>query len=283
MKQLHVDDGRGRSRIKTFERVGRRLSLLIVSVYVILPTSVYADALSEIVMHIRSGGGTVSEQIVRARQFVFENSVHRAPVHPQSWDASAMVPLLWEAHTRRGEKPALLCGQRTGALRRILDALEIVNRAVTIFTDVAPGLASHTFAEVLNSDTGTWEIQDPDANVQYLGEGGNRLPTADLLFADLNAVMPDDGRALGWKACRVNHLREMYFRAAVYFPQDLNAGKDHLVLINSQRFDARKTFAGINVTFPAYAARRFPGSTIETVDACQARNVSDAHLRHMPD
>lgn len=134
------------------------------------------------------------------------------------------------------------CGQRTLALKAIATAFGLTSRIVHIYSDEHNRLASHTFLEVLNGLTRSWEIQDPDFNVYYQDRrNGRRLAAIDLVFGDKANIQPCSGEGnCGFERTKTDHLRDQFFEAVMYDAR--RQGKRPLLIINIDRFDIYKRF-----------------------------------------
>jgi len=216
------------------------------------------DTLGSIATYINEQARTDTRRIELVRQWVNAKSVHLMDDEyaTYAWDTEQVLSRLWKNHVQEGPAPHLACGPRSFAMQAILDRLDLPNRMVAIFTDQGAALQSHTFLEVFNRDSGAWEIQDSDFNVEYHDHSGRKLSTAQMLFMNLKQVEPDSGSVKGWKANGVDHLRSYYFEAAVYFPRNENTGQ-YLVLVNTDRFDPKRVFPDNRLSFRDYVDQRY--------------------------
>ncbi len=198
---------------------------------------------------------TTSHLIDYVRVFVFSNSNH-------GYDGRGSddpIVAIWNYCDNRDVKPALTCGPRAYAMKNILDELGIANRIVHIFNDDGPYVRSHTFLEVFNDDFNGWEIHDPDLNLYYVhNETDKRLSAAEIVFGDLQKVLPIVENEAGWDLKGAETLKS-YFGAVMYdfkatFPLPV-------ILINTDRFDVSRRFPGNRYldekapTFVEYARR----------------------------
>jgi hypothetical protein len=225
------------------------------------PTTPQASVdLASITEYLRSQAfSSASEQMDFVREWVFGNSVHSVDEeHAEyAFDTAKVLSMLWKTHRTGAGHAHLSCGPRAHAMKAILDESAIPSRRVVVFSGDYPEVTSHTFLEVLNAETGTWELQDPDYNVCYEDRStGARLPTARLVFVDLDPVTPTSMRASGWEDTGVEHLKEHFFEALLYAD---HLGEDtKLLFVNTTRFDTDKVFEGNEgVTFYEFAATHY--------------------------
>jgi hypothetical protein len=89
------------------------------------------------------------------------------------------------------------CSTRSNLMGLILQALSYETRIVAIF-DSRSNLKSHSFLEVLNPETGSWETQDPDYDIYWRSKmSGGRLSLAESA-QDLGAIEPCGRSGCGW-------------------------------------------------------------------------------------
>ncbi|MCI5166373.1 MAG: hypothetical protein D3903_09810 [Candidatus Electrothrix sp. GM3_4] len=126
-----------------------------------------------------------------------------------------------------------------------------------IFTDNFDNCASHTFLEVFNTDTESWEIQDPDYNIYYVDERtGNSIATLNLIFGNVDFFTPISDKGKGWGVNNVEQLKENYFEALMY-GNPLTA-VNPVILINRDKYNIRKTFKGnAGMTFREFANKSY--------------------------
>lgn len=200
-----------------------------------------------------------SAKIDFVRNWVYENSIHLIDKdHDQyAFRPATVLSMLWQTYSTGAPPPHLSCGPRTWALKIILDQLGIPSRVVMIFTDDNPGISSHTFLEVFDWESADWVVQDPDFNIYYINQRTRqRLSTLQLLLGDLSAIVPVSGAKVGWQENEVEHLKQHYFEALLYM-NHLH-GKKSVVMVNLDRFDLNKRFAGNdNSTFPEFANKYY--------------------------
>jgi hypothetical protein len=200
-----------------------------------------------------------SKRIDFVRNWVHENSTHKISAQHEEYafNTPRVLSMLWKTHLTEKGHAHLSCGPRAMAMKSILDHLKIQSRIVAIFTDDYPQVESHTFLEVLNKETGRWEIQDPDLNIYYIDRNTlDRIATLRLIFVDLDSIVPISTNKKGWKANNVEDLKRHYFEALMYV-KHLN-GEKSVILINSDRFDAEKRFhKNENVTFYQFANKHY--------------------------
>ncbi|MFN8490932.1 MAG: hypothetical protein U0350_25285 [Caldilineaceae bacterium] len=200
-----------------------------------------------------------TERIDFIRDWVNQNSIHLIDKDHDAYatNVSKVLTMLWQTYLTDQAPPHLSCGPRAVAMQVILNRLGIQSRLVYIFTDNYDQVQSHTFLEVFNRDTKSWEIQDPDFNIYYVDlRTQKRLATADLIWGDLDVLSPQSADAQGWEANNVAILKQDYFEAMMYPAQ--NKSQKSVILINNDRFDPKKSFPDNgNVTFNSFAKRAY--------------------------
>jgi hypothetical protein len=199
-----------------------------------------------------------SKLIDESRHFVRSNCDY---IFPRDKHAHLRAYALWrvlQSHKGVEKKIRLSCGPMAMALALLLEGQSIKSRVVQIYSSTTDSVRGHRFLEVLNPDTGKWELQDPTYDLSYF-RAGRRLATEDLVFGDLTKVEPVGwGKERGWKACGIEELREEYFHALLYY--DRKHTRPTLMVVNPGRFDLAKKFSkegGVN--FPAYIRKNYPG------------------------
>jgi len=207
-------------------------------------------------------------QIDFVREWVNQNSIHLIDKEHDSYafNNQKVLVKLWQTYAVDQAPPHLSCGPRTMAMQSILNELGIQSRVISIFTDNYTQVRSHTFLEVFNQDTRNWEIQDPDFNLYYIDlRTQQRLATTDLLWGDLDMLVPQSSTALGWEKNEVTHLKADYFEAMMYMSFQKN--EKSVILINSERFDPQKIFVDNgNITFTNFANQAYQKPTIMISD-----------------
>jgi hypothetical protein len=165
--------------------------------------------------------------------------------------------MLWKTHDAKADPVNLTCGPRAFAMQTILEGLKIRSRIVMIFTDNFDYCASHTFLEVFNPDTASWEIQDPDYNIYYVEQKtGKRSATLSLIFGDVHSFIPMSGKGTGWKLNQVEQLKENYFETIMY-GNPLTA-VNPVILFNADKYNIRKKFKGNDgMTFREFANKYY--------------------------
>jgi len=193
------------------------------------------------------------------RHWVNQNSIHLIDKqhNKYAFNTPQVLSMLWETHQTKQNPAHLSCGPRTLAMQAILNELGISNRMIVIFTDNYPQVRSHTFLEVFNRETRQWEIQDPDFNLYYINlQTQARVATADLLWGDLEAMLPASQAGIGWDVNEVIHLKQDYFEAMMYM--DYSKAKKSIILINADKFQPTEVFEkNSNLTFYKFANQHY--------------------------
>lgn len=193
------------------------------------------------------------DKVDTVRQFIHFNSRHADNNYAFNDIAPVLNSLLKSFHDKTPTTTSLKCGLRSEAEEYILGRLGIKTRELNIYTQTGePGAWGHDLIEVLNPDTGNWEVSDPSYNVYYLDSLNHRMSILELLVTDLNTVRPCDNTRCGWDTptdeprpdLAVAYLLDHNFFDAVYIDAF------DTVFINTDRFDPAFMFPDIKVTLP---------------------------------
>jgi len=205
-----------------------------------------------------------SDRLDYVREWVHDNSIHEidAEHNEYAFDTSRVLDMLWATSESAADPPHLSCGPRALAMSMILDAIGVRNHMVHAFSDDYDNVRSHTFLDVWNGETGTWEAHDPDFDVFYTNAAADqRVAVAALVLTDLAATSPSSRRGRGWEVNRASRLRDRYFEA-VLLPTSGNPGQS-VILVNTTRFDLSKQFPGNEgVTFGDFARLHYASPPI---------------------
>lgn len=214
----------------------------------------YAQDLLSIKNIITSKSDNFHQITFNAMRFVHENSSHIADDEYEIYSKLNIKDSLPDIIRRlllayRGDerqKPHIMCGFRSYAMREILKQVNIFARLVNVYTDDFEAPAGHRLLEVLNPE-GEWELWDPDHNVCYV-RSTNKKPVnvLNLLYEDLDNILPKRGNVIGWNETNTKYLKDHYFEAVRFegLYQDLPGS---LILVNKDRFDVKKIFTnGMN-------------------------------------
>jgi len=172
----------------------------------------------------------------RLRDFIASNAVNK--IDDEYFTYGNNVPvmlsrLLDHAHGSGNSKPHMECSSRAATLYYLLKQTGIRSRMIVVKAD-SDSEISHTYLEVLNPTTSTWEIQDPLFNIFWQSnETHKRASTEDLLGHDVES---------NFTPCRTSdkcgytkQTRSIipYFAMAMVVDMD---GGDSPVLINPDRY-----------------------------------------------
>jgi len=200
-----------------------------------------------------------TERIDFIRDWVYRNSIHKIDAEHEEYafDSSRVLFMLWHSYLTSKDYPHLSCGPRTYAMKAILDDLGISNRIIGIFADDYFGIKGHTFLEAFDRQTRNWEVEDPDFDISYIDiHNRKRLPAADLIWDDLNSVIPVSPTKEGWEQNHVSLLKRDYLGAMIF--DNLWEETKSVILINLDRFPADKFFQENEVTsFCEFACKRY--------------------------
>jgi hypothetical protein len=204
--------------------------------------------------------------------------------HDQNWNNQDIVL----AHLYRAmlgdttARPHSSCGPRCMIMAWILQSYGIQSRQIGIFSSKYPErIVGHQQIEILNPDSGKWELYDPTWNVHFVDEkNGERRSVVDVYFrpvkpADdgrsrIEGIVPsnDDGTVKGWDALypltreqRIPISNFADFGAVMYYCYQTRCHNE--ILVNAKRFDVDKTWAyptlGLtHATFDAYCRKVYP-------------------------
>lgn len=188
------------------------------------------------------------------RRFIHDNSKHENIDEIYSNDGEEII---WAMlmHAEHGyPKKEFRCGNRSRAFELILRELGFHTREVNISTDSPYSAqdAGHVLTEILNPDSGLWELNDSDMDL-YFTDGTTRLNSMDLLTQDrslIQACTPAEcGHDIispeGWE---VSH--EFGFFEFVHY-QDT-----HDAYINTDRYDTTAVIGGMTI-FENWAGAHF--------------------------
>ena len=143
------------------------------------------EAAKKLIHHLQlKPENSFHQNVDQVRLFINRNSVHRIDERfYRYWKTpEKMIDLMTEHAIQNGPAPHMECSSRAGAMRVILRSLGFQTRAVALYQQDNNKWKSHSFLEVLNPETETWEIQDPDYNIYWINiAAGNRVGTIDLL------------------------------------------------------------------------------------------------------
>lgn len=215
--------------------------------------------LQQIASLIAPAGSSPTDIIRNTMEFVHNNSVHPESGEPEDYafDMGDLVEHLLLAREGRGRKPRLSCGPRSYAMKEILLHGGIRSRLIQLFSDDFDTVKPHRMLEVLNPETDTWEVWDPDFRVTYVDqETGRRLDIVTIIFGRTVTLVPLDGDLKDWDRTHTRHLRDHYFEAVLF--EGINQGMSYRVLmINGNKFDPDRRFSD-GRTFRQWAAAQYP-------------------------
>ena len=186
------------------------------------------------------------ELIVLARKYVRAAFVMKYDewYHRYKYDTEKVVATIYLHHQDPEKNPPahLDCQPCSRALASILHYLGLETRLIALLSDDYDYVASHACLEVYNPDSKTWELHDTGYDVHYVDrEDGRVLSALDLLFGDLDQVVPTDDLKSGWDekfAATPSILRDHYFEVVGYY----YVTKRCFCLINTERIDTKKRF-----------------------------------------
>ena len=171
----------------------------------------------------------------------------------------------------------------------ILQSYGIPNRQIAIFSSKYPNIIGHQQIEVLNPDSGSWELYDPTWNVHFMDEqDGRRVSALDMYFgsaaidnrgaAVIAGIVPSnqDGSARGWDVwypfsgdTKTEIANFVDYGGVMYYCYQTQ--RTYEILVNAQRFDVNKTWdyphLGLSrATFDAFCRKVYPRHTMHFLD-----------------
>lgn len=141
------------------------------------------------------------QQVDKVRVFINDNSTHK--VDRAFWanhgDPAAFAGGVLAYAKRLSTEPVHMeCSTRSNLMRRILEALGHETRIVAVFNS-RTNLKSHSFLEVMNSETGRWETQDPDYDIYWRSKkSAERISLADTAEV-IGEIEPCGRESCGWE------------------------------------------------------------------------------------
>ena len=219
----------------------------------------YDRALNAVARQLANGVTTKTELIYRALSFVHDNSTHRSDEDQRryAFNTPLVIQMLQDVHSgMTNEKPGLTCGPRALAMKAILNACGITSRLVQVYSSDYESVRGHRLLEVLNPDTGHWEVWDPDYRVVYKStHDGIRVDITSLVFDSLDQIEPWRDDLHGWEQTGMLEIRSHYFQALLF--EHMEGGmKDAVIVINSARLNQTKVFSDGN-TFEQWARAHY--------------------------
>lgn len=202
-----------------------------------------SDMDPRLIRHLRQKDfASATERIDAVRRMIWEMTITKHPtgIEKHGDTVSAMFAELLE--NPEAEKPRLLCDHMANMMIAILDALGFEVRLVHAFSSRgAPELHDHSFLEVLNPDSGHWEIQDPYDNVYWVRQAtGERACLLELVMDEPQEFAPCRDGECDWSLSRIDEKRRDFFQALVW---DYSREKRRSVcIVNSRRFELDAIF-----------------------------------------
>jgi hypothetical protein len=197
-------------------------------------------ALLNIVSLIRDQYLSPTAELDFIREFVHVNSIHLIDEEfdEYAYNTPRVLSMMFAYFQSEGSAPHLACDTRVYAMEAIVAALDYDKRVIMFFSDEVDNFAAgHAVLEVLNPDSGRWEVQDPDYNVYFTRRDNPayRLSATELLTMppqEVEALSPDENLAVDAQTVLV----PTYFEAMVC----LYRGPESYALVNAKRFEAAK-------------------------------------------
>ncbi len=194
------------------------------------------------------------------RSFVHKNSIHAIDdeFYAHWKDAPLMMEkLVTYAQNKTGAPPHLECSTRTKLAETILQSMGYDTRSIDVFKQGNKFL-SHSFYEVLNPETGRWEVHDPDFDLFWRHiKTGKRASITDLIkdeFSNFEPCWKTDQCGAEFLSQRtMDHITEFETRFGLASIIDRKRNLRPL-LVNTKRFDLEKAFdvKGTSLTYCEY-------------------------------
>ncbi len=145
-------------------------------------------------------------------------------------DTKKMIKMMLENESQKSIKPQLSCSARALVMQEILLSLGVQSRIVNYFSEYN---GSHTFLEVFNKKTDEWIIEDPDYNISYKLNGGDKkISLADTIINSNNEFKPCREGLCNWMLA--DNLK-VFTGAGLYF----NFDHSPVILINQKKFNSK--------------------------------------------
>ncbi len=224
----------------------------------------YLTDLGQIKKIIDDSSNSFTDVIRNTAQFVHDNSFHLIDQEYRQYIRgylSTVLPrimkkLLLAYQGDESEKPHIACGLRSYAMRAILGQFGIYSRLICIYSDEYEDTRVHRMLEVLHPDTGAWEVWDPDNRVNFVYHDSRKpADIIDLLFGDIERIIPIDASIEGWEETNTKHLKDDFFEA-VMFESVSASTHGNIIIINTKRFDTHKIYSN-GKTFAEFAKETY--------------------------
>jgi hypothetical protein len=205
-----------------------------------------------------------TEFIDHVMGLVHRHTVHLIDAwHDQNWDKKDLVlSRLYQAMMGDDSaRPHASCGPRCMTMAWILQSYGIQSRQIGVMSSKWPEyIVGHQQIEILNPDTGRWELYDPSWDVRFVSEkSGQRVSALDLYFqpvktgvngeALIDGILPSnhDGSLKGWHSCCSLFAGKMTpianfadFGVILYYCYQTRCVNE--ILVNTNRFEVTKTW-----------------------------------------
>lgn len=186
---------------------------------------------------------TASEKIINLRHCVTISSEFSTDKkNKEIWNDHLTMAqwLLDYAHGKSEKAPPMECAYRSGSFRGVLESVGFEAKNLVVALDV-DNFDDHVVVEVLNPDTGQWQMEDPTYDAHYTLKGDKTkraLSMQELLVTDKDRIQACDytGRC-GWdyetrEGKPMNKTRD-YWNLAY-------SKEDKALYVASKRFDETK-------------------------------------------
>ena len=171
------------------------------------------------------------------RMFINDHSQTKidAAFHAMNGDTVAFAEgVIAHARDPSVERVHMECSTRAYLMSRVLQAMGVETRGIGIFA-TSGDYSSHSFLDVFNGDSRTWETVDPDYDLYWVSKRSGKRTSLAEASADLDDVSPCGRDRCGWDVVSrdghtpkslvdkldilaVNH-REKDLRYSVYTPR----------------------------------------------------------------
>lgn len=211
---------------------------------------------AEIIDKLQNQPYRPDEIIYTTMKYVHENSIHLIDDEHAKYAFKIPVvlnKLFLASSGNAAEKPHLSCGPRSLSMMTILREFNIYSRLVQVYSDDFEKVEGHRLLEVLNPATQVWETWDPDFGVRYVDrEHETPVDIMTLVFSNRDNIIPIGLSEEGWVNTKTEHLKNKFFKAALFEKED--GMRDAIIIVNRNVFNMSKVFLS-GYTFRAWTKK----------------------------
>lgn len=197
-----------------------------------------------------------TQEIDFFRHFINANTVHLID-NEHTWDTKKILAD-GLSHFYNGEpKPHVSCGPSALALGTLLNHRKFQGRIVHSFTSKYPELRSHTYLEIYNPFSESWEVQDPDYDICFVL---HNQPKVRLSLEDLIKLEIENTTIQTWDKLIPNwHLKKFYHTDSqlIHIYEAGYIPIENIAYINTEKCDLKKIFTN-GMTMEQYIKKSNP-------------------------